>query len=99
MEKRNNIFGGIQVEEEVKAKALEELRGCHNKFKQIESMIDERDYCTDIVKKIRALQTSLDRISHVVLECHLHTCLKSAIRRGDEERIFDEILEILKYRS
>ncbi len=85
-------------EEEVKRKALEDIRRCHKKFKQIESMIDNSEYCTDIIKKVRELQAALDRISHVVLDCHLHTCLKSAIRRGEEERIFDEIYELLTYR-
>lgn len=85
-------------EEEVKRKALEDIQKCYGKFKQIETMIDDSEYCTEIIKKIRELQASLDRISHVILECHLHTCLKSAIRRGEEERIFDEILDLLKYR-
>ncbi len=85
-------------EGEVKRKALEDIRKCHVKFRQIETMIDDSEYCTDIIKKIRELQASLDRISHIILECHLHTCLKSAIRRGEEERIFDEILELIKYR-
>ncbi len=87
------------MEEEARKEKIEEcVKESRQKFQQIEEMINKGEYCTDIVKKVREMQSALDRLNQCILDCHLHECLKDAIWRGDEERIFEEILYLIKYR-
>ncbi|OWZ83595.1 metal-sensitive transcriptional regulator [Natranaerobius trueperi] len=68
-------------------------------MKGIEKMIDEDKYCIDIINQITAIQSSLRKISDQLLEDHLHSCVKSAIKRGDDEEVLGELMEVLKHRT
>ncbi len=85
-------------DEEIRIRLLNNLNESKRKLREVEKMVDEGEYCTEVIKRVRELQSSLDRVNQIILERHLHTCLREAIRQGNEERIFTEILEILKYR-
>lgn len=84
--------------EERKEKIRECVKESRQKFRQVEEMVEKGEYCTDIIKKVKEMQSSLDKLNQCILDCHFHECLQSAIRRGEEERIFEEILELIKYR-
>jgi DNA-binding FrmR family transcriptional regulator len=59
---------------------------------------NEQVYCVDVLKQIKAVDGALNKIGDLVLKCHLKRHVVTAHERGDEERIVEELMEILKYR-
>ena len=59
---------------------------------------DERVYCVDVLKQVKAVAGALDKIGALVLQSHLKHHVVTAHERGDEDRILAELVELLKYR-
>jgi len=63
-------------------------------IKGIERMVSDDAYCIDVIKQIQAVQAALNKVSTMMLDNHLHTCVTTAIR-GDNpderERMLQEI--------
>ena len=58
----------------------------------IEKMIDEQRYCGDILIQISAVQKAVEALSYQILQEHMHTCVLSAVEKGNVE-ILDEVLK------
>jgi len=62
-------------------------------------MVEEGAYCIDVVNQIVALQRALKRVSGLVLDQHLHSCVTNAIRSPDvdtREQVLGELLEVFE---
>ena len=58
------------------------------------TMLDQDRYCIDVIKQIQAAEAALSKVSQIVLDNHLHTCVTTAIRGDDpdeRERVLSEI--------
>ena len=55
-------------------------------------------YCVDVLKQIKAVDGALNKIGDLILKSHLRSHVVTAHERGDEDRVVDELMEILKYR-
>lgn len=60
----------------------------------IKRMIDEGQYCVDIMTQLRAARSALKAIELSILETHMHSCLDHAACIDEHERS-DKIKEIL----
>lgn len=71
-------------------------------LKGIERMVDEDAYCIDVIKQVQAVQAALSKVSTLILDNHLRTCVTTAIR-GDEpderERVLEEITSVFNVSS
>lgn len=62
-------------------------------------MIEEDAYCIDVIRQIQAVQSALNKVSKIILEEHLNSCLITAVRGDDpdeRERVLQEIADIYK---
>ena len=59
---------------------------------------DEKVYCVDVLKQIKAVNGALDKVGALVLRSHLRDHVVTAHERGDTDEIVDELMEVLKYR-
>ena len=48
-------------------------------------MVDEDNYCVDILTQISAVTTALDRVALRILDGHVHGCVAEAIVGGGKE--------------
>ena len=83
---------------ESKEKLLRRIKTASGHFKGIEKMVEEDKYCVDILIQINAVISSLEKINDHVLENHLNSCVRAAIKRGDDKEILQELMGVLKYR-
>lgn len=77
--------------------ALDRLKNVEGHVRGIEKMIENGDYCIDIIRQIQAVQAALNKVATTVLDNHLNSCLVTAIRGEDveeRERVLKEIAEI-----
>jgi len=62
-------------------------------------MVEEGAYCIDVVHQIVAVQRALKKVSGLVLDDHLHSCVTDAMRGPDEtarERVLGELIEVFE---
>lgn len=71
-------------------------------LKGIERMVAEDVYCIDIIKQIQAVQAALNKVSTLMLENHLRTCVTTAIQGNDpeeRERMLKEVTSVFEVSS
>jgi DNA-binding FrmR family transcriptional regulator len=79
--------------------ALKRLKNVEGHIRGIERMIEEDAYCIDVIQQIQAVQAALNKISKIVLDEHLHSCVVTAIQGedvADRERVMKEITDVFE---
>lgn len=71
-------------------------------LKGIERMVEEDTYCIDVIRQIQAVQAALGKVSALILDSHLHTCVTTAIQGNDpdeRERMLQEVTSVFEMSS
>jgi CsoR family transcriptional regulator, copper-sensing transcriptional repressor len=90
---------GLRLDPGVRENARRRLLSVKGHVEGILRMLeDDKVYCGDVLKQIKAVDGALDKIGNLVLQSHLRHHVVTAHERGDEDRILAELMEILKYR-
>ncbi len=90
---------GLRLDPAVRENARRRLLSVKGHVEGILRMLeDEKVYCGDVLKQIKAVDGALDKVGNLVLQSHLKHHVVTAHERGDEDRILEELMEILKYR-
>ena len=75
------------------------LKSVEGHIRGIERMVEDDAYCVDVVNQILAVQRALKKVSGLVLDRHLHSCVTHAIRGNDDgakERVLGELMEVFE---
>jgi len=89
----------MQMPEADKGKVLARLKSIEGHVRGIQRMVEEDQYCIDIIRQSQAVQRALDRFNALILENHLNTCVTTAIRGDDvdeRERVVAEIMNVFE---
>lgn len=81
---------------------INRLRSISGHINGVTRMVEEDQYCIDIINQIQAVQAALNKVSLLVLDNHMHTCVTEAIRSDDpaeRERVLGEIREVFEARG
>ncbi|MCE5208799.1 MAG: metal-sensitive transcriptional regulator [Chloroflexi bacterium] len=73
------------------------LKTIEGHIRGIQRMLEDQEYCIDIIQQIHAVQAALNKVSQQILDQHLNTCVISAIRGDDpdeRERVLKEITAV-----
>ncbi len=87
------------MSDETTTKIINRLRSIEGHVRGIERMVENGEYCVDIVNQILAVQRALQKVNAMVLDRHLHTCVTTAIRGDDpdeRERVINEIMDVFE---
>jgi len=60
----------------------------------IRRMIEEDQYCVDVLKQTYAVRRAIEKLEALLLDGHLHTCVVTGVREGREEQVVGELLEL-----
>ena len=85
------------MENATKVEALKRMKSISGHVKGIERMLEDDDYCIDVIKQIQAVQAALNKVSTRMLEGHLHSCVITAVRGEnlkERERVLEEIAHV-----
>jgi DNA-binding FrmR family transcriptional regulator len=83
-------------------KALVRLKTIEGHIRGVEKMVAEEAYCIDIIRQIQAVQSALRKVSSLILDEHLNSCLITAVRGEDpkeRERVLGEITSVFEATS
>jgi DNA-binding FrmR family transcriptional regulator len=90
---------GLRLEPGVREDARRRLLSVRGHVEGILRMLeDDRVYCVDVLKQVKAVDGALAKVGALVLQSHLKHHVVTAHERGDEDQIVAELMEILKYR-
>ena len=92
-------MGGDEREYEMRdnQNTIQRLKSIEGHVRGIERMVEEDAYCIDVMRQIQAVQAALDKVSNLILDNHLNSCLITAVRGDDpedRERVLKEISEV-----
>jgi DNA-binding FrmR family transcriptional regulator len=79
--------------------ALIRMKTIEGHVRGIEKMIEGDAYCIDVIRQIQAVQSALNKVSNIILEEHLNSCLITAVRGDDQqerERVLQEIVDVFE---
>lgn len=65
----------------------------------VQRMVEDDSYCIDVVNQIVAIQRALKKVSGILLDGHLHSCVTDALRGPDDaarEQVLDELIEVFE---
>jgi DNA-binding FrmR family transcriptional regulator len=82
--------------QQVKSKILHRLKISKGHLNKVISMIDNDEYCIDIVHQLLAVQSSLKKIDSIILENHLKTCVLESIKKGESKKVIDEVMKVIE---
>jgi DNA-binding FrmR family transcriptional regulator len=80
---------------DIKRRALHRTKILQGQLKGIEKMIDNEEYCMDIITQTLAVQKSLSSLNKLIVENHLKTHVKDSFSTSDKKKHTDTITELL----
>ena len=88
--------------DEETTKIVNRLKSIEGHVRGVTRMVEDDAYCIDIVNQIDAVQAALQKVSGLVLDRHLHTCVITAIQGdnpAERERVITEIMGVFDKKS
>jgi CsoR family transcriptional regulator, copper-sensing transcriptional repressor len=88
------ILSGVIAD--IKKRALHRSKILEGQLRGLEKMIDNEDYCVDIITQSLAIQRSLRSLNKLLVENHLRTHVTEMFSAGgDQEQLaVDELLRV-----
>lgn len=68
-----------------KKRLLTRLKRIEGQVRGVHRMVDEEQYCIDILTQISAMTSALENVALVLLDDHLKHCVVDAARQGGPE--------------
>jgi len=61
----------------------------------VKNMVETDKPCPEILLQLVAIRAALNKVSKIILEDHVESCLKEAATSGETEQHFEELKEAL----
>lgn len=71
------------------------LSRIEGQIKGVKRMIDDGEYCIDIITQIQAARAALQSVNKTILEKHLKHCVADALAERNEGAIDEKLEEIM----
>ncbi|MCS7261037.1 MAG: metal-sensitive transcriptional regulator [Anaerolineae bacterium] len=88
--------------DETSREIIDRLKNIEGHVRGIQRMVENGEYCIDVVTQVLAVQRALHKVNRLVLDRHLHTCVSTAMRSQDaaeREKVIAEIMEVFEATS
>ena len=86
----------FKMKPEIKRKIIRRLKILEGQIRGLQEMIDNEQYCIDILQQSMAAKQALSGVENLMLENHLSTHAIEQIKSGKESKATREILAIYK---
>ena len=80
-----------------KQNLLHRLKISHGHLEKVMKMVENDEYCLDIIQQTQAVESSIEKVTEMILENHLKTCVRESIvsGKGIDEKVA-EVIEVFK---
>jgi len=70
------------------------LRRIEGQIKGIQTMVEENQYCIDILNQIKAAKSALSSVENKILNKHIEECIENSL--SSDNQLDDKIEELMK---
>ncbi|HEX9776403.1 MAG TPA: metal-sensitive transcriptional regulator [Actinomycetota bacterium] len=74
---------------------LKRLRRIEGQVRGIARMVEEDQYCVDVLNQIAAVNAALDKVGMSLLSDHIRGCVTDAVSSGGGEEKVDELVGVV----
>jgi len=89
------VEAAMAIDQAVQNKALRRLSIIEGQLRGLRRMIEERQYCADILTQISAIHEALRGVGKVVVRNHLETCVTEGLQGEGRQRHYDELTDLI----
>lgn len=82
-------------DEEERKKLMNRLNRIEGQVRGVKKMLEEEQYCVDILTQVSAIQAALNAFNKELLSSHIHSCVVEEIQKGNTD-VVDELCESIK---
>lgn len=75
---------------------LHRLKIVQGHLKKVIKMVEDDEYCIDILHQSQAIQKALKETDNLMLENHLKTCAADAIGQGKKDEAVAEVMQVFR---
>lgn len=80
-----------------KKKTLHRLKIIRGHLDKVIKMVEDEEYCFSIIQQTTAIENALKKVSEILLEHHLKTCVRDSLKRDhDVDKKVKEVIEVFK---
>jgi DNA-binding FrmR family transcriptional regulator len=83
------------LSDDEKKKLNNRLRRVIGQVEAVGRMIEDEEYCVDILMQLSAATGALNKVGQIVLEQHIQTCVSDAIKSGNAKERDEKIEELM----
>ena len=73
---------------------LKRLNYIEGHVQGVRRMVEEDQYCVDVLKQTYAVRRAIEKLEAMILENHLKGCVVHGIKDGREEEVISELAEL-----
>ena len=76
---------------------LRRLKTIEGHLRGVIRMVEQDEYCIDVIRQIQAVDAALNKVSTQILENHLNSCVINVIQGNDKkerQRVLKEITDV-----
>lgn len=81
---------------DINERILHRLKITQGHLGKVISMVENQEYCVDIIHQSQAVQEALKKTDRIILENYLQICAVDAFKNGKNEFVIKEIMSIFK---
>lgn len=85
-----------EMKKDIKKRLQRRLKIIKGQVIGLQKMVDEEEYCIDIITQTSAVRQALSSVEDMMLENHLSTHVIEQMKSGKHRRVKDEILSVYK---
>ncbi len=84
------------LSDDEKTKLGNRLKRISGQVAAVQRMVDEEEYCVDILMQIAAANGALGKVGQIILESHVNSCVKNAMRDGNSKEREEKLQELVE---
>lgn len=76
------------INKETKENSLKRLNRVEGQIKGLKKMIEEEQYCIDLINQVDAIRRALEQVALIIMKRHIESCVTEAVKtRGGKTKI------------
>ncbi len=77
-----------------KERIVHRIKIAQGHLKKVQSMVENDEYCIDVIHQSQAVQKALKQVDTIMLENHLNGCVAESIANGRSKEAIDEVINV-----
>lgn len=84
----------VPVDTSAKPDILRRIAYIEGHLNGVRRMIEEDQYCVDVLKQTYAVRRAIEKMEKLILEHHLQGCVVQGIKEGREDEVLGELIDL-----